>query len=103
MEDGDWLLWGPYLPERQWGTVREDKSTDGDWYNKIIILLYLARSRNICTKYKYWHTCVVLNILYSKFGNLQIEHLPILVLPVASPCTINIQIINVIFGRERKI
>jgi hypothetical protein len=20
----DWYLWGPYLSERQWGTVRED-------------------------------------------------------------------------------
>ena len=26
----DWLGWGPYLSERQWGTVREDYSADGD-------------------------------------------------------------------------
>ncbi len=26
----DWRLWGPYLAERQWGTVREDYSQDGD-------------------------------------------------------------------------
>ncbi len=25
-----WRLWGPYLSERQWGTVREDYSHDGD-------------------------------------------------------------------------
>ncbi len=25
-----WLRWGPYLAERQWGTVREDYSADGD-------------------------------------------------------------------------
>ena len=25
-----WRHWGPYLSERQWGTVREDYSTDGD-------------------------------------------------------------------------
>ena len=24
-----WRLWGPYLSERQWGTVREDYSADG--------------------------------------------------------------------------
>src|ERR1700737_4908265 len=24
-----WYLWGPYLSERQWGTVREDYSPDG--------------------------------------------------------------------------
>jgi hypothetical protein len=24
-----WRRWGPYLPERQWGTVREDYSADG--------------------------------------------------------------------------
>ena len=26
----EWRLWGPYLSERQWGTVREDYSEDGD-------------------------------------------------------------------------
>jgi hypothetical protein len=26
----DWALWSPYLSERQWGTVREDYSADGD-------------------------------------------------------------------------
>src|SRR6059058_569633 len=25
-----WRRWGPYLSERQWGTVREDYSSDGD-------------------------------------------------------------------------
>ena len=25
-----WRLWGPYLSGRQWGTVREDYSADGD-------------------------------------------------------------------------
>lgn len=30
-DDGDaWKRWGPYLSERQWGTVREDYSADGD-------------------------------------------------------------------------
>ncbi len=28
-----WKRWGPYLPERQWGTVREDYSPDGDSWN----------------------------------------------------------------------
>jgi hypothetical protein len=28
--DSPWRLWGPYLSGRQWGTVREDYSTDGD-------------------------------------------------------------------------
>jgi len=27
---GAWRAWGPYLSERQWGTVREDYSPDGD-------------------------------------------------------------------------
>jgi hypothetical protein len=26
---GDWCHWGPYVSERQWGTVREDYSADG--------------------------------------------------------------------------
>jgi Glycosyl hydrolase family 63 C-terminal domain len=28
-----WKRWGPYLSERQWGTVREDYSPDGDAWN----------------------------------------------------------------------
>jgi hypothetical protein len=28
-----WKKWGPYLAERQWGTVREDCSSDGDAWN----------------------------------------------------------------------
>jgi hypothetical protein len=35
LEDGlrqasDWYMWGPYVSERQWGTVREDYSADGE-------------------------------------------------------------------------
>ncbi|GGY99221.1 MGH1-like glycoside hydrolase domain-containing protein [Streptomyces poonensis] len=29
-EDAAWRMWGPYLAERQWGTVREDYSRSGD-------------------------------------------------------------------------
>jgi hypothetical protein len=29
----DWKRWGPYLSERQWGTVREDYSENGDAWN----------------------------------------------------------------------
>ncbi len=36
-EDGarsmNWKRWGPYLSERQWGTVREDYSADGSVWN----------------------------------------------------------------------
>jgi Glycosyl hydrolase family 63 C-terminal domain len=28
-----WRQWGPYVSERQWGTVREDYSADGDAWN----------------------------------------------------------------------
>lgn len=27
--EADWQSWGPYLSERQWGTVREDYSEEG--------------------------------------------------------------------------
>ncbi len=27
---GDWYRWGPYVSERQWETVREDYSPDGE-------------------------------------------------------------------------
>ncbi|MDO5663531.1 MAG: hypothetical protein Q4G40_12610, partial [Brachybacterium sp.] len=29
-DEDAWRLWGPYLPARQWGTVREDYSADGN-------------------------------------------------------------------------
>src|SRR5215217_4760233 len=28
-----WRRWGPYISERQWGTVREDYSANGDAWN----------------------------------------------------------------------
>ncbi|HEY7009197.1 MAG TPA: hypothetical protein VH395_09665 [Jatrophihabitantaceae bacterium] len=30
LEAGPWYRWGPYVSERQWGTVREDYSADGN-------------------------------------------------------------------------
>ena len=44
---GDWYLWGPYLSERQWGTVREDYSADGDAWN------YLTHDRARSTAYRW--------------------------------------------------
>src|SRR5512146_2948345 len=32
-QDVPWRKWGPYLSERQWGTVREDYSDSGDAWN----------------------------------------------------------------------
>src|SRR6478752_8933998 len=29
VENNGWKQWGPYVSERQWGTVREDYSPDG--------------------------------------------------------------------------
>ena len=29
----NWKRWGPYLSERQWGTVREDYSADGECWD----------------------------------------------------------------------
>jgi len=31
-DERDWRKWGTYLPERQWGTVREDYSVDGAFW-----------------------------------------------------------------------
>jgi hypothetical protein len=33
LEDAAWRRWGPYLSERQWGTVREDYSADGSYWD----------------------------------------------------------------------
>jgi hypothetical protein len=34
-KDKNWKQWGPYLSERQWGTVREDYSPNGNTWNFI--------------------------------------------------------------------
>ena len=33
--NANWLKWGPYVSERQWGTVREDYSANGDAWDSI--------------------------------------------------------------------
>src|SRR5476649_1833559 len=33
--DRNWKVWGPYLSDRQWGTVREDYSPAGNTWNYI--------------------------------------------------------------------
>jgi hypothetical protein len=34
LQQSEWKIWGPYLSDRQWGTVREDYSKDGEaWFN----------------------------------------------------------------------
>jgi hypothetical protein len=38
----NWREWGPYLSERQWGTVREDYSESGnawDYFSGSVILI----------------------------------------------------------------
>ena len=52
MEDGlrqagDWYQWGPYVSERQWGTVREDYSADGEAWG------YLTHDRARSTAYRW--------------------------------------------------
>ncbi|MBX9850546.1 MAG: glucosidase [Cytophagaceae bacterium] len=42
-ENNPWKKWGPYLTERQWGTVREDYSPDGSAWN--FITHDMARSK----------------------------------------------------------
>ena len=39
----NWLKWGPYVSERQWGTVREDYSSDGNAWN--FVTHDMARSK----------------------------------------------------------
>jgi len=43
----DWYQWGPYLSERQWGTVREDYSPDGEAWG------YLSHDRARSQAYRW--------------------------------------------------
>ena len=35
LKDSSWKKWGPYISDRQWGTVREDYSPNGDAWNYV--------------------------------------------------------------------
>ena len=35
LEEPTWKKWGPYVSDRQWGTVREDYSANGDAWNYV--------------------------------------------------------------------
>jgi hypothetical protein len=43
----NWKRWGPYLSARQWGTVREDYSADGDCWN------YLTHDKSRSQAYRW--------------------------------------------------
>lgn len=43
LKDNNWRKWGPYVSDRQWGTVREDYSANGDAWN--FITHDMARSK----------------------------------------------------------
>ncbi|MGZ3964956.1 MAG: MGH1-like glycoside hydrolase domain-containing protein [Mucilaginibacter sp.] len=43
LKDTNWKKWGPYVSDRQWGTVREDYSANGDAWN--FITHDMARSK----------------------------------------------------------
>ncbi|WDF81064.1 glucosidase [Mucilaginibacter sp. KACC 22773] len=43
LKDATWKKWGPYVSDRQWGTVREDYSANGDAWN--FITHDMARSK----------------------------------------------------------
>src|SRR5512136_2035636 len=40
----NWKRWGPYLAERQWATVREDYSPDGEAWNYFTHDMALSRA-----------------------------------------------------------
>ena len=71
-EGGDWKKWGPYLSERQWGTVREDYSEYGTaWeyfphdharsrayrWGEDGIAGFSDREQQLCLSLVLWNTC----------------------------------------------
>ncbi len=68
--EADWRLWGPYVADRAWGTVREDYSADGDaWryfpheharsrayrWNEDAIGGFCNRMQNVCLGVAMWN------------------------------------------------
>lgn len=69
-ENKAWKKWGPYLAERQWGTVREDYSANGDAWNYITHEMSRSKTyrwgedgiggisdnkQNICLAFAFWN------------------------------------------------
>ncbi|WP_026632667.1 MGH1-like glycoside hydrolase domain-containing protein [Dyadobacter alkalitolerans] len=69
-ENTGWKKWGPYLSERQWGTVREDYSGNGDAWNYITHEMALSKAyrwgedgiggfsdnkQHICFSFGFWN------------------------------------------------
>ncbi len=46
-QETDWKAWGPYLSERQWGTVREDYGSDGNAWD------YFPHSQSVARAYRW--------------------------------------------------
>lgn len=65
---GPWRLWGPYLAGRQWGTVREDYSADGDAWRSFPFDHAVARAYRwgedglggVCDRYGFLNVAVAL-------------------------------------------
>lgn len=68
----DWRAWGTYLPERQWGTVREDYSADGNVWGSFTyeesrlrayrwgedgLLGWTDREARLCFSFAFWNGC----------------------------------------------
>lgn len=43
-QKANWKKWGPYLSERQWGTVREDYSADGNAWDSVTYEMALSKA-----------------------------------------------------------
>src|SRR5271169_2755803 len=56
-----WKKWGPYLSERQWGTVREDYSDNGDAWS------YFSHDQARSRTYHWGEDCLAGNSDYKQF------------------------------------
>jgi hypothetical protein len=45
---GDWYRWGPYVSERQWGTVREDYSPDAYRWGEDALTWFCDVEQRLC-------------------------------------------------------
>ena len=69
----NWKRWGPYLPERQWGTVREDYSTNGNsWDYFLTITRAAAFTGGAKTAFSDGATASAASVLFPLFGMARI-------------------------------
>jgi len=76
-----WRNWGPYLSERQWGTVREDDSADGNAWD------YFSHDQARSRAYRWGEMGWAVSAMKSSFSALRLRSGTVAIRSSRSACS----------------